>query len=379
MQHGLIIKSSRPVSATASSQFSGPLSGTVTPIPLEDLGYLEETVNLDDIHADLASHAKLTQGTFEHLDAHHISQDQLVELKDSFMTTAEDYKMKVAVLPQAQLIEVEQDTEQQRQNLLRYEELEHGIRYRHISETEKNRSREEVARAKRNVKRLDQHQVLTKQAHRVRTRQLTARFKVASKGLVKALVARKREVNQSYGALAAGPSLTRSNRKWNSLPQPAILRLVAIRCPRSRLPPGQYCIAVSKPVRVGGKILPWDRSGDKCAVTPSFRYSGRVTECEIVVNEELRMICPQGEVVTACLMFELVRIGGASSITQTVAWGVFPLLDIAGQMNTGRYRVPLLRGPPDLSVDSHGAFFGVFADNLDEWFSNFYFEITPVE
>ena len=76
------------------------------------------------------------------------------------------------------------------------------------------------------------------------------------------------------------------------------------------------------------------------------------------------------------LLFELPYLSNHSSSQDTVVgWGAFPLVDGDFTINQGKFKVPMIFGQIDYSVDSFKHIEEKYRRNVDEWLANLYIEV----
>jgi len=63
----------------------------------------------------------------------------------------------------------------------------------------------------------------------------------------------------------------------------------------------------------------------------------------------------------------------------TVGWGVFPVLNCDFNINEGKFKVPLLFGNVNPSLDRFELIEDQVMTDLDRWTANLYFEIEAVK
>ena len=62
-----------------------------------------------------------------------------------------------------------------------------------------------------------------------------------------------------------------------------------------------------------------------------------------------------------------------------VGWGAFPLVNGDFKINEGKFKVPMIFGPIDYSVDSFKHIEEKYRRNVDEWLANLYIEVRKRE
>ena len=80
------------------------------------------------------------------------------------------------------------------------------------------------------------------------------------------------------------------------------------------------------------------------------------------------------------MIFELVYLSNKSSSEDvTVGWGAFPIVNGEFEINTGKFKIPLIYGAIDYKVDSFKNIEAKYRRNIDEWLCNLYVEIKKID
>merc|ERR1711991_22819 len=61
-----------------------------------------------------------------------------------------------------------------------------------------------------------------------------------------------------------------------------------------------------------------------------------------------------------------------------MAWTAFPAVDMHKNLISGRFKLPLIRGIMDTSVDTYSGLESSYATDLDRWLSNVYVEVVKL-
>lgn len=207
----------------------------------------------------------------------------------------------------------------------------------------------------------------------------------------------------SVAAAAAATSAptTAAAIEWDALPQPLELRLGLIRGVKSKLPPGRYVLLATLYDRLGGKPLRWTRTAlgsgaaagagaggkgpgaftPRPAATTPVRHRGRHFDTDLVLDQCIYTTAPSQRDLRpgAALVFELFLLAGRRSpVDAVVGWGALPVCDRDFRLPCGKFRLPCLRGAPDLSLDRWDALEARVASDLDSWLGNLYLEAVPL-
>lgn len=74
------------------------------------------------------------------------------------------------------------------------------------------------------------------------------------------------------------------------------------------------------------------------------------------------------------IMFEIVYLSSKNDITKdiVVGWGAFPIVNGDFEINTGKFKVPILYGKIDFSTNKFKDIEKKYMRNIDEWLCNLY-------
>lgn len=80
------------------------------------------------------------------------------------------------------------------------------------------------------------------------------------------------------------------------------------------------------------------------------------------------------------IIFELVYLSSKNSLKDVVVgWGAFPIVNGEFQINTGKFKLPLLYGSVDWSTNKFKDIEKKYMRNIDEWLCNLYIQVKKVE
>lgn len=78
-------------------------------------------------------------------------------------------------------------------------------------------------------------------------------------------------------------------------------------------------------------------------------------------------------------MFQLVLLKSENIPKDyVIGWGIFPLLNSDFTLNEGKFKVPLLFGGVNPTIDKFMKIEAEMMRNLDAWIANLYFEIEKI-
>ena len=107
-------------------------------------------------------------------------------------------------------------------------------------------------------------------------------------------------------------------------------------------------------------------------------FEGNIADREIVLQDKVYLMMPSSLFLlpSNVLVFELVQLSSAtSSIDHVMGWGAFPLINYGLEINEGRFKVPLVKGGYQPSVDKFKDIEDRVKRNVDEWLCNIYIEV----
>ena len=109
------------------------------------------------------------------------------------------------------------------------------------------------------------------------------------------------------------------------------------------------------------------------------RFNGRPQDDNIEFNDNVCVMLPSQLETTNCLMFQLVLLKSETIPRDyVIGWGVFPLLNSDFSLNEGKFKVPLLFGGVNPTIDKFAKIEREMMRDLDAWICNLYFEIEKI-
>ena len=109
------------------------------------------------------------------------------------------------------------------------------------------------------------------------------------------------------------------------------------------------------------------------------RFNGRAMDENLEIEDTIPVLIPSLPESTNVLLFQLVLLESeAVPKDYVVGWGVFPLLNSDFGINEGKFKIPLLFGQVNPSIDKFRKIEISMQKNLDSWLANLYFEIEKV-
>lgn len=113
---------------------------------------------------------------------------------------------------------------------------------------------------------------------------------------------------------------------------------------------------------------------------PEIAVEGDAGEIDFNGHQIYFIMPPHGELLPSNVMvFELVFLSSKERSDDVVmGWGAFPIVNGDFQLNKGKFKVPLIHGEVDYTVDAFKCIESKYKQNLDEWLCNLYIEIKPI-
>lgn len=343
--------------------------------------------------------------------ADELLQRDIPDYLDEFELVIPDTEVVVGSVPLEEIQAREEEVELARlrhaqQEIDQYRQRE--IQLAHQEEYARSRLRAEDRRRQQEI---HKKQEQFAEAMRWRTHRLRYVFQQAEERLVETLQAQKAHVQQIYGELA--PSLVPQTRKryratLQSLPITIEIQLKMLKAVKDKLPSGQYAMVATVYDRLGGHALHYtafehdahrrqtEPRSNRPHFTKPFHHRGRFYNTEVLINQSINVVCPPEIALRPgnALVFELFRLdlnpqrrrglsarksNGMALDDEVVAWGAIPLTTPDFRVLDGKYKVPLLRGEVDPTMDKYRDIEKMYHDDLSAWLCNFYFQVTPLE
>ncbi|KAE8892390.1 hypothetical protein PF005_g12228 [Phytophthora fragariae] len=355
---------------------------------------------------------------------------EIPQYLDEFEVVIPDAEVVVGSVP---IEEVQQREQQVEEAKLRQAELESALyRQREIRLAQQ----EALARERLLQEARRRHaELVLKDRQAVEAMQLRARrighvFQQAETHLKDTLKKQEARVEQIYGSLM--PSRVPQSRKryrveWARIPLTIRIRGRMLNAVKDKLPPGQYVMVATLYDRLGGHALHWtnwdpevspsaeatsDGSSTRSPVgrpnfTRPFHHRGCFYTTEVVVNQDMFVVCPPEVELRPgnTIVFELFFLSQATAaayagsnvmsiprrrrrregqlLDQTmtmqtdhvVAWGALPLTTPEFQVVQGKFKLPLLRGEMDHTMDKYQDMEKMYQHDLSSWLCNFYLQV----
>jgi hypothetical protein len=166
--------------------------------------------------------------------------------------------------------------------------------------------------------------------------------------------------------------------EWLGRPQPLEVHIHVCNAVKDKLRAGTYAVRVSVRERIGGKELVYPKSMTQgfTQVTSPKSHSGSYSEKLLRFDESLVLLVPSKRErrPMMTLYFEVIAFMEDGSCA-VVGTGVFPLLNNHFEQNSGKFRLPVLRGRIKSSLMKYSQAERLLEASIDEWLCNLYFEL----
>ena len=169
---------------------------------------------------------------------------------------------------------------------------------------------------------------------------------------------------------------------WRKSPQVVELRIELCRNLKDKVPSGRYAILVSILDRVGGNAMSFkskSKSKRYRRITRPKQHTNLYNQNELRFEESLIIPVPSREDIkpSNLYLFELFLLRSKDyPYDQVLGWGVFPLINESLQLNSGKFKIPLLFGQLDSDIYKYSVIEKLIKDDLNSWLCNLYFEVT---
>jgi len=326
---------------------------------------------------------------YEDIDnAKEVAEDQKFEDYSAiFNEEAGDEVMVIGNLDTVALAEQERKIQEDNFKRSKKEELEYELRQNEIVRQEELAKQKLFHYAKQGQIKLIKEERYHQNKFDERQRAMQKAFDRAEQRLMKVMGRRVREVRTNQGfkkGIRKSNFFGQETRGLPSIPQPIGLRLEMCRSPKDKIPSGQYVLLVQLWDRMGGNVIHYrpgifdNRDDVWKQITRPRRHGGRHYNNELRIEQSIYIIAPPKQDLrpSMAISFELFQLRNRRvKHDQTIAWGMFPLIDFSFDYNVGRFKIPMLRGDIDMNKDKYGDIEKLYKSNVDEWVCNLYFEI----
>ena len=210
------------------------------------------------------------------------------------------------------------------------------------------------------------------------------------------------------------------DRRWRATskarPTPIEIHIEALRAVKDKVPAGEYCVVATLCDSLGGSPLYWSKGrgpmggGAHPATTP-VSHQGRFFDIDLFVQQSMYMAAPPPETLRPSHVWILelfllsnrddeadadelasrtadgkdtgksvsdeavVGTGSLRPLDLAVGWCCLPVCGAGLAVAEGKFRLPMLRGGVDSTIDSYAAFERRIAEDVDSWLCNIYLSV----
>ncbi|TYZ67749.1 hypothetical protein PybrP1_012992 [[Pythium] brassicae (nom. inval.)] len=351
--------------------------------------------------------------------AEELLQREIPEYLEQFEIVVPDAEIVVGSVPVAEVEQREQDVEDAKLRRAALESEQYREREARLAKQEAAARARLLREATKRHEALERDKLQQVHALQLRAHRLKYVFQQAENHLKDELRRQQAHVQRVYGDLV--PSRVPHSRKryraeWQSVPLTLKIRVKMLSALKDKLPGGHYVLVATVYDRLGGHALHWSawdpeydaRRAASASVgsqtllgrpnfTRPFFHRGRFYNTEVAVNQSMYVVCPPERALRPgnVLIFELFLLAPARSQSsharrrqqrtqqqlddQVVAWGAMPLTTPESQCLRGKFKVPLLRGEMDPTMDKFGDIERTYESDLSSWLCNLYFVASHLE
>ena len=112
------------------------------------------------------------------------------------------------------------------------------------------------------------------------------------------------------------------------------------------------------------------------------RHGGRFFHNDFRIEQNVQLLVPPKDDLKPSMVisFELFLLSAVDAAQdKVVGHGFFPLIDADFNMIRGMFKVPIVKGKVDISIDKFQDLEQSYRKDLDQWLCNFYFSVEQIE
>lgn len=258
----------------------------------------------------------------------------------------------------------------------------------------------------------------------LRARRIRTLYRQCEAHLLGVLQHQQAQVQREYGDFTESrvpESIRRLRVTWKGIPQTLAVRVRRLNAVKDKLPRGSYVLVATLYDRLGGHAMHWSnwdiensleerkksdhdyRKGKRRRrpnFTRPFTHKGRYFHTDVVVEQRVDIVCPPESARRPAnvIIFELFRLADApdedmgngevltkrrrkrprrdtSPLTDAVVgWGVLPMCTPDMALVSGKYKIPMLRGELDTTMDKFRDIEQIYTHDLSSWLCNLYIQ-----
>nr|CCA16651.1 PREDICTED: hypothetical protein [Albugo laibachii Nc14] len=263
----------------------------------------------------------------------------------------------------------------------------------HLLQRHEERRRERMRMdAKRRYKKEMKSQANIVRQFQMLHRMLENAFRHAQHRMEWKLGRQKAYVHQQFGNLQSSwlDSYRREFRvEYSRIPIAMEIRARVIKGVGETLPKGMYVVVARLYDRLGGEPLEWSLIAGRKHTFDNERELPHFTKAiyhrktiDLRIHQRVFLHYPAECDVTPLhvIVFELVSLSSTQHPSflvkeEVVGWGAIPISCGPCEILTGKFKIPLLRGPVDRTVKTFEGMERLCTRDLSCWLGNFYFEL----
>jgi hypothetical protein len=167
-------------------------------------------------------------------------------------------------------------------------------------------------------------------------------------------------------------------QSWKKEAQIVSIKLKLARCVKDKIPKGRYAILCSILDRIGGNSIDSKEASNWKRVSTPRLHSGEHYLNNLRFETSVILTAPSWNKSSPSMvyLFELFLLKSREyTYDQVLGWGVFPVVNADFNLNLGKFKVPLLFGPVDHTMDKYRDIEEKYKGSIDNWLCNLYFSI----
>lgn len=209
----------------------------------------------------------------------------------------------------------------------------------------------------------------------------------AAKQLNRVLEDEIKVIEKGFGLLVEEENEAKDQMDWDKAFRKVVIQVDYLRAIKNKLPAGKYIMMVTLYDRLGGHPLRWSKQSEEFTYfgsTDVTAHGGKFYSIDVQFDDseahKVWLNCPPKHRSSPSMVFifELFKTRGVRNKTEkVVAWGAFPMMSSSlSDTIKGKFKVPLLRGEMDVTIDKYSKIEGRISENIDAWLCNCYFTIN---
>jgi hypothetical protein len=342
----------------------------------------------------------------------------LPQYLETFEVEIPDNEVVLGAVPVEEVEARERELEDARIRQAQLEAETYRIRETRIAQKEAVVRERLVQEAQRQHDVLVQREKQAAELAALRARRIRVLYQQCEAHLLSVLQQQQAVVSRVYGDFAASrvpESVRRLRVAWCGIPQTLVVRVRRLNAVKDKLPRGNYVLVATLYDRLGGHAMHWtnwDREGPahrsndgsqrgkkrrRPNFTRPFLHRGRFFHTDVVVDQRLDVVCPPESArrPANAIIFELFHLSEAADVSETtpkrrrrrargmaevtdavVGWGVLPMCTPDLTLVSGKFKVPMLRGELDATMDKFRDMEHMYTHDLSAWLCNLYVQTS---